>query len=109
MATTREKAAFLRAEGWKRSRRWFGFWLDPYPDAVTGIKKPRRYSPLHSAFEIASRRKAQRETRRLKAAGWTREKRDQWIRFADGFDFAGLGKMCTVYTKSEALATLETP
>jgi hypothetical protein len=63
--TDKQKAAFLKSEGWKRRKdSEFGdmIWVDPLG------RWERMNTP--SAYEVAHRRKSQRESRRLKAAGW---------------------------------------
>lgn len=57
---TREKATFLRANGWRMHQGTH--WWDPSPTAYWPI-------PFDHAFLIASRRKAQRERAALRKAG----------------------------------------
>lgn len=69
MMSEQEKAAFLKAEGWKKHLQRTGiYWEDP----VTPSNGPEwvQMCPFNEAYRLASRRKAQRETRQLKAAGF---------------------------------------
>ena len=99
--TDKQKAAFLKSEGWKRRKdSEFGdmIWVDP-------LGRWERMNTA-SAFQAAHRRKSQRESRRLKAAGcyWSPFANDTWD---SGWFDAGhnwIGK-----TKAEALSTLEAP
>lgn len=60
--TDKQKAAFLKREGWSYREWSCGHgWADP----------SRNYTwSLNMAYRRACRNKSQRDTRRLKAAGW---------------------------------------
>ena len=95
--TDKQKAAFLKSEGWKRRKdSEFGdmIWVDP-------LGRWERMNTA-SAFQAAHRRKSQRESRRLKAAGFyplKKPDRGFWRkRGAPGY-----------WTRQGALPTLEAP
>lgn len=101
--TDKQKAAFLRSEGWKSGRLAYGglYWGDP---KEAGPWKAAH--PLDTAYRIASRRKSARETRRLKAAGFCFVEKDCWVRMPFKVN---IGRPVGIpgYTKSEALKLLE--
>ena len=97
--TDKQKAAFLKREGWERHPLYRHLMGDPKG------KKLFHWMYLHEAMPIASKRKAAREVRRLKAAGW------RWHDCGpSGFLNAGwkLNKKGFMgpHTRAEALATL---
>lgn len=68
----KEKAAFLRAEGWKCVGRFISTdeW-DSYVMPGTGRDgKDYVFAFFPHAYQIAKRRKSQREARLLRKAGW---------------------------------------
>jgi hypothetical protein len=79
----KEKAAFLRAEGWfigpgydpwlKGFKVCRGTMIDPVKKHLYG------HGLLDMCFQIAKRRKSQREARALRKAGWRRSGKG-WIR-----------------------------
>jgi hypothetical protein len=69
----KEKAAFLRAEGWEST------WIARNSINLEWTEMKGDSWPLADAYRIAHRRKASRERRALRKAGWTRIWKG-WIR-----------------------------
>jgi hypothetical protein len=63
MISDKQKAAFLKSEGWRKGGQGDYEWGDP-------LAKWMSWRTLEGAYRLAHRRKSQRESRRLKAAGW---------------------------------------
>lgn len=99
--TEKQMIAFLRQEGWTKVEPAVGVvvWEDPRDTDEC-------WQDLPDAFLIASRRKRERETRRLKAAGWIRCNEGGYHRKKD---LAFGIEATTCHTKAKALATLGAP
>lgn len=97
--TEKQMTQFLKAEGWGIHVH-SGFWWDP----VKNFSNPLN---IETAYRIASRRKAQRDTRRLKAAGY---EYGMCIAHGWGWFYSDLSEKAGSYigTRAKALATLET-
>jgi hypothetical protein len=100
----KQKAAFLRSEGWKPYKVSDGtYGLDGWRDTKEKHVL-ESLAPLDMAYRIASRRRSQREARRLKAAGWRAcsDDRRMWYLLAPALIHGADYK-----SKSEALQLLE--
>jgi hypothetical protein len=106
--TQKQMAAFLRKEGWDES--WCKHankadWPDPMSRNEMGYY--HAWYTLEDAYRLARRRKAQREARRLKRAGYYFEYGQWW--HGDHTLECHLGDYQQALTKAEALATLGGP
>lgn len=96
--TDKQKAAFLRSEGWKRYKVSDGtYGIDGWRDTKEKHVL-ESLAPLDMAYRLASRRKSARDRRRLVKAGY-------WACNEGGYHFGGLVSTCL--PKSEALKLLE--
>lgn len=96
--TDKQKAAFLRTEGWKKMRNSI-YWTGPSQQKGWDV-----LAPFPDAYRIASRRKGARDHRRLVKAGFIYTTHYGWKRGPrDGYLSTGQGYFCS---KSEALKIL---
>jgi hypothetical protein len=98
--TDKEKARFLKSEGWIKLLGFSEVWEDPCQVS------DETWLSRDDAFKKATRRKSARDSRRLKAAGWIHGVLSAWNLHPRRTGWWH-PKHPSYHTKAEALSTLE--